>query len=204
MTPSRRATQSHTGLTGTSQSHTGTTGASGSRSTGWYPDSVPQVHLVHHPFPPLYNEESELLILGSFPSVRSREQSFFYGHPQNRFWKVIAGIFHEDVPGGIDEKKALILDHHLALWDVIAECEIIGSSDASIRKAKPNDISSILKGAPIRKIIVNGKTAEKLYIKHIEPVTGMKATVLPSTSPANAAWNLDRLMETWGPEILAP
>ena len=154
-----------------------------------------------HPFPPLYDKDSRILILGSFPSVKSREMNFFYGHPQNRFWKVIAGFFDEKIPESIEEKKKLILKHHLALWDVIAECEIVGSSDASIKNARANDLSEILENASIEKIIVNGKTAEKLYIKYIEPVTGIKAVVLPSTSPANAAWSLDRLISAWGPEM---
>ena len=154
-----------------------------------------------HPFPPLFDKDSRLLILGSFPSVMSRETMFFYGHPQNRFWKVIASIFDEKVPSSIDEKRELILKNHLALWDVIAECEIEGSSDASIKNAKANDLSVILKNAPIQKIIVNGKTAEKAYNKYIEPVTGIKAVVLPSTSPANAAWTLDRLVDAWGSEM---
>lgn len=154
-----------------------------------------------HPFPPLFDKDSRLLILGSFPSVKSRETMFFYGHPQNRFWKVIASIFDEKVPSSIDEKRELILKNHLALWDVIAECEIEGSSDASIKNAKANDLNVILENAPIKKIIVNGKTAEKAYNKYIEPVTGIKAVVLPSTSPANAAWTLDRLVDAWGSEI---
>ena len=154
-----------------------------------------------HPFPPLYDKNSRVLILGSFPSVKSREQMFFYGHPQNRFWKVVPAIFKEKVPETIEEKKSLILRHHLALWDVIAECEITGSSDASIKNAKANDLSEILENAPIEKIIVNGKTAEKLYIKYIEPLTGIKAVVMPSTSPANAAWTLEKLIEAWGREL---
>ena len=160
-----------------------------------------KVKHVTHPFPPLYDKDSKILILGSFPSVKSREQMFFYGHPQNRFWKVIAGIFAEKVPEIIDEKRSLILKNHLALWDVIAECEIVGSSDASIKNAKANDLSVILNNSSVKKIIVNGKTAEKLYIKYIEPKTGIKAVVLPSTSPANAAWNLERLTETWKEEL---
>ncbi len=114
---------------------------------------------------------------------------------------MIASIFDEKVPSSIDEKRELILKNHLALWDVIAECEIEGSSDASIKNAKANDLSVILKNAPIQKIIVNGKTAEKAYNKYIEPVTGIKAVVLPSTSPANAAWTLDRLVDAWGSEM---
>ena len=158
-------------------------------------------NIEKHPFPPLYDKNSRVLILGSFPSVKSREQMFFYGHPQNRFWKVIPAIFKEKVPETIEEKKSLILRHHLALWDVIAECEITGSSDASIKNAKANDLSEILENAPIEKIIVNGKTAEKLYIKYIEPLTGIKAVVMPSTSPANAAWTLEKLIEAWGREL---
>ena len=155
-----------------------------------------------HPFPPLYDKDSEILILGSFPSVKSREMLFFYGHPQNRFWKVVARIFGEEVPETIDDKRSLILRNHLALWDVIAECEITGSSDASIKNVKANDISEIINNSSIKKIIVNGKTAEKMYIRYIEPVTGIKAVVLPSTSPANAAWSLDRLIEAWAEEII--
>ena len=156
---------------------------------------------VKHPFPPLYDENSQILILGSFPSVKSREVKFFYGHPQNRFWKVVANVFDEKIPETIEDKKSLILKNHLALWDVISECEITGSSDASIKNAKANDISKILKDSSIKKIIVNGKTAERLYIKYIEPVTGIKAVVMPSTSPANAAWSLDRLIEAWAEEL---
>lgn len=157
---------------------------------------------VKHPFPPLYDENSQILILGSFPSVKSREVKFFYGHPQNRFWKVVADVFDEKIPETIEDKKSLILKNHLALWDVISECEITGSSDASIKNAKANDISKILKDSSIKKIIVNGKTAERLYIKYIEPITGIKAVVMPSSSPANAAWSLDRLIEAWANELI--
>lgn len=150
-----------------------------------------------HPIPPLYDETSEILILGSFPSRKSREASFFYAHPQNRFWKVIAEVYGRDVPQSIEEKKALILDNHLALWDVIARCEIAGSSDASIKNVVPNDLSVILDHSNVNRIIVNGKTAEKHYIKYLEPVTGIKAAALPSTSPANAAWKTERLAQMW-------
>ena len=160
-----------------------------------------KLNVQKHPFPPLYDEDSKVLILGSFPSVKSREMMFFYGHPQNRFWKVIASVFDEKIPNSIEDKKRLILNNHLALWDVIAECEIAGSSDASIKNARANDLSEILNNALIQKIIVNGKTAERLYIKYIEPVTGIKAVVLPSTSPANAAWSLERLIDVWGTEL---
>ena len=154
-----------------------------------------------HPIPPLYNDKSEVLILGSFPSVKSREANFFDGHPQNRFWKVIARIFDEEVPQTIEEKKRLILTHHLSMWDVIAECDIIGSSDSSIKDVVPNDLSVILDNAPIRRIIVNGKTAEKMYNKYTLDKTGIKAVVMPSTSPANAAWDIDRLVAEWEKEI---
>ena len=150
-----------------------------------------------HPFGPLFSEESRVLILGSFPSVKSREINFFYGHPQNRFWKVVAALFDEPAPATIPEKRRLILDHHLALWDSIASCEIVGSSDSSIKNAQPNDIGLILSGAPIERIYCNGKKSFELYNKYIESTIGREAACLPSTSPANAQWSLERLMEAW-------
>ena len=153
---------------------------------------------VIHPFPPLFDGNSRILILGSFPSVRSREQQFFYGHPQNRFWKVIAAVTESEVPGTIDEKKALILDHGLALWDSIASCRIAGSSDSAITDVVPNDLSVILDSCNIEKIFCNGKKSHEIYSKYIEPVTGRPAEVLPSTSPANAAWSSERLIKEWG------
>ena len=152
---------------------------------------------ITHPFGPLYSGESRVLILGSFPSVKSREQNFFYGHPQNRFWKVISAIFGENVPATIDDKKRLILNNKLALWDSIASCEITGSSDSSIRNARANDISIILDKAPIEHIYTNGKKSHELYVKYIEPAVGREAICLPSTSPANAQWTLDRLIDAW-------
>ena len=153
--------------------------------------------ILHHPFGPLYNENSRVLILGSFPSVKSREQNFFYGHPQNRFWKVIAALYDQPVPHTIAEKKALILDNGLALWDSIASCEITGSSDASIKNAEPNDIKVILDNCNIVQIFCNGRKSHELYRKYIEPLTGRDAVCLPSTSPANAQWSLDRITEAW-------
>jgi len=150
-----------------------------------------------HPFPPLFDAHSRILILGSFPSVKSREQMFFYGHPQNRFWRVLASVFSCPVPVTIAEKKACILSHNLALWDVLASCEIEGSADSTIRNATPNDLSEILSAAPIRQIYVNGKAAEKYFIRYTEPKIGKKAICLPSTSPANAAFSLERLCEAW-------
>ncbi len=153
--------------------------------------------MIHHPFPPLYNENSKILILGSFPSVKSREQLFFYGHPQNRFWKVVSTIYGCDTPNTVDEKKRFLHSNGIALWDVIASCEIIGSSDSSIKNAVPNDLSEILNSADIREIFVNGKTAEKYYNKYTKPVTGRSAVCLPSTSPANAAWTFEKLVDAW-------
>ena len=153
--------------------------------------------MIIHPIPPLYDEQSKILILGSFPSVRSREEGFFYGHPQNRFWKVIAAVLGEDTPCSIPEKKQFILNNHLALWDVIGSCDIDGSADSSIRNVSANDLNVILEHADIRQIYVNGKTAYKYYCKYSEKKTGRSAICLPSTSPANAAWSMERLTEAW-------
>ena len=150
-----------------------------------------------HPIPPTYDENSEILVLGSFPSPKSRESGYFYGHPQNRFWKVMAAIFSDEVPNTVSEKKAFLLRHHIAAWDVIQSCRIISASDSSITDVVVNDITPILKTAEIRAIYVNGKTAYKHYQKYMEPETGRPAICLPSTSPANAAWSLDRLIESW-------
>lgn len=153
--------------------------------------------MIHHPFPPLYNKNSKVLILGSFPSVKSREQMFFYGHPQNRFWKVISAVTGKNTPETIEEKKSLLLSSGIALWDVIASCEIEGSSDNSIKNAVANDLTEILSNADIKQIFVNGKTAEKYYNKHIRDTIGRDAVCLPSTSPANAAWSVEKLVDEW-------
>ncbi len=150
-----------------------------------------------HPFPPLYGPDSRILILGSFPSVKSREQQFFYGHPQNRFWKLIAALLGAPVPETIEEKRALILGNHLALYDTIFSCEITGSSDASIKNAVPTDLSPILQTARIVKICCNGTKSWELYQKYQLPLTGIPAEKLPSTSPANAAWSLEKLTAAW-------
>ena len=155
-----------------------------------------------HPIPPLFDQNSEILILGSFPSVKSREVGFFYGHKQNRFWRVTAALCGCGVPATIEEKKAMLLSHHFALWDVIRSCKIRGSSDSSIRDASPNDLTEILSAAPIRKIAVNGQKAAQLYQKYQQPLTGIPAIVLPSTSPANAAWSEERLIEAWRTALL--
>ena len=155
-----------------------------------------------HPFPPLYDGRSRVLILGSFPSVKSREAGFFYGHPQNRFWKVLAALFGEAVPRSIEEKKALVLRRRLALWDSIASCDIAGSSDASITNVTPNDLRPILEGADIRAVFCNGGASLRVYERWCRPLTGREAVGLPSTSPANARWSLERLTEAWGRAIL--
>ena len=152
---------------------------------------------VEHPFPPVVDTDSRILILGSFPSVKSREDGFFYGHPQNRFWRILAAVFTEEVPDDIAAKKTLLLRHHIALWDVISTCDIEGSSDASVKNAVPVDIARITELAHIERVICNGNLAHKLYQRHLEVIIGLKATALPSTSPANAAWTLDRLITIW-------
>jgi len=153
--------------------------------------------MVIHPIAPIYDKHSTILILGSFPSVKSREEGFFYGHKQNRFWKVVSRVFEEEEPKTIEEKKALLLRNHIAVWDVIAGCDIEGSSDSTIKNVRPNDLSTILDNAQIKAIYVNGKTAEKYYKKYIEKSINRKAVCLPSTSPANAAWSIEKLLDTW-------
>ena len=157
-----------------------------------------------HPFPPLYDKNSKVLILGSFPSVKSREEMFFYGHPQNRFWRVIAAVTGEETPVTIEEKSRLLHKNHIALWDVIASCDITGSSDSSIKNAVANDLTVILESADIKQIFVNGKTAEKYYNKYIRDTIGIEAVCLPSTSPANAGWNLEKLIEAWRAILIIP
>ena len=157
----------------------------------------PSQQRIFHPFGPLYGPNSRILILGSFPSVKSREQNFFYGHPQNRFWKVIATLFGQDMPRTIPEKKDLILSHGLALWDSIASCVITGSSDASIREVHANDLRIILDNAPIERIYCNGRKSHEMYEKYILPSLGREASCLPSTSPANAQWSLEKLIAAW-------
>ena len=152
---------------------------------------------VTHTFEPIFNNESKVLILGTFPSVKSREQQFYYGHPQNRFWRMLAAVYAEDAPESIAEKTSLLLRHHLALWDVIANCEIDGSADASVREAVPVDITRITDRAHITRVLCNGKLAGTLYARHLQPIMGIPALVLPSTSPANAIWTLPKLTDAW-------
>lgn len=153
---------------------------------------------IKHTFEPVWDKQSEVLILGTFPSVKSRENQFYYGHPQNRFWKLIAAIYGEPQPETIAEKKELILKHHLAVWDVIDQCDIIGSSDSSIRNVIPSDLAGLLKNSSIHTVIANGAKAYELYQKYQMAKTGLKVQKLPSTSPANAAWSFQRLQEEWG------
>ena len=153
--------------------------------------------MVSHPIPPVFDRHSKVLILGSFPSVKSREAQFFYGHPQNRFWKVTSAVFGAPEPHTVEEKKAFLLSHGIAVWDVIASCDIEGSSDSSIKNVVPNDLTQILDKATIHTIFVNGKTAEKFYNKYIRNTVVRETVCLPSTSPANAAWSLERLVNDW-------
>lgn len=153
--------------------------------------------MFQHPISPVYDENSKILILGSFPSVRSREQMFFYGHPQNRFWKVISKVLDTDTPETVDRKKQFLSDNLIALWDVIASCDVTGSADSTIKNVVPNDLTEILKKADIRQIFVNGKTAEKYYNKYIRDTVQREAVCLPSTSPANAGSSTDKLVEAW-------
>lgn len=154
-------------------------------------------NLQFHKIPPVYNGNSETLILGSFPSVASREEGFFYAHPQNRFWKVLAALFDSPVPASKEEKIALILNHRLALYDVIGSCEIAGSADSSVKKVRENDLTPILSASHITRIFVNGKTAEKYYLKYIRPKIGIDCICLPSTSAANASCSLADLIGKW-------
>ncbi len=152
-----------------------------------------------HPFPPVVDAECRILVLGSFPSVKSREEGFFYGHPRNRFWPLMAALFQEPEPQCIPEKRALLLRHHIALWDVIAQCEIAGSADSSIRNAVPVDIGQITQVCRLTRVYCNGALSGRLYARYLQPGVGLAAQTLPSTSPANAAWTFPRLLAAWEP-----
>lgn len=154
-----------------------------------------------HDFQPVFDEKSEILILGTFPSVKSREYGFYYGHKQNRFWRVLAAITGSEIPETIEEKKKMLLDHKIAVWDVIASCDIAGSSDSSITNVKPAEIETILENAPIKRIYANGATAKKLYDQYQKDRCRMEIIPLPSTSPANAAWSLEKLIKEWKNQI---
>lgn len=150
----------------------------------------------------MFDAKSQVLMLGTMPSPKSREQGFYYGHPQNRFWKVLAAVLDTEVPQTIPEKKQLLLTHHIALWDVLASCTIAGASDASIRDSKPNDIAQLCTAAPIKKIFCTGAKAAQLYRKLCEPAVHLPCEQLPSTSPANAAMKLPDLVEVYRAALL--
>lgn len=156
---------------------------------------------LSHILGPVFDENSKVLILGTFPSVKSRESRFFYGHPQNRFWRLLAGLTDRPVPETIEEKKKFLLESRIAVWDVIAECEIIGSSDSSIKNVVPADLRIVLDHAPIRRIFANGGKAYELYRKYSYPSLGREIVKLPSTSPANASYQMERLLKAWQPVI---
>lgn len=159
--------------------------------------AVPAYQHLEHGFGPVYDESSRILILGSFPSVASRAVSFYYGHKQNRFWPILCALLEEPLPTTVEEKRALVLRRGIALWDSIESCDIIGSSDSSIRNAVPTDIMRVLHVSPIRQIFCNGMASGRVYEKYLFPITGIQALVLPSTSPANAAVNREALKEKW-------
>ena len=152
---------------------------------------------VSHEFEPIFDENSRVLILGTFPSVKSRENNFYYGHPQNRFWKVTAALCASAVPVTVAEKKEMLLKGQIAIWDVISSCSIEGSSDSSIKNVVPNDLETILSTAGISQIFCNGGTSHQYYRKYQEKSTGRTAIRIPSTSPANAAWSVERLKKEW-------
>lgn len=158
---------------------------------------------VTHLFDPVYDEKSRILILGTFPSVKSREQEFYYGHKQNRFWRLIADLLDETKPDTIEEKKTMLLKHRIAVWDVISSCDIIGSSDNTIKNVIPTDLSKILTTANIKTIYTNGAKAGQLYRKYQLQVTGIENVTLPSTSPANASYSYERIRESWSVLLLA-
>ena len=153
-------------------------------------------HIIHS-IEPVFDTESRVLILGTMPSPKSREVQFYYGHPQNRFWRVLAAVLGEELPQSVPEKKAMLLQHRIALWDVLAECEIAGASDSSIRNPVANDLSVILDHAPVQAVFTTGATAWKLYTRLQKPHTGIEAVRLPSTSPANCAVKMEALTEAY-------
>lgn len=156
-----------------------------------------------HTFGPVYNKNSKILILGSFPSVKSRELNFYYGHPQNRFWKLMSKIYDEEIGDEIDLKKQFLLKNNIALWDSLKSCEIKGSSDASITNVEINNIEELIKKSNISKIIFNGKAAYNLFVKNADMTkySNLEIRILPSTSPANAAYSLDKLFDIWSIEF---
>jgi len=156
-----------------------------------------QYKRLSHVFEPVFDDYSKVLVLGTFPSVKSRENHFYYGHPQNRFWKILTGLTEDILPVTVEEKKAFLLRNHIAVWDVIASCDIVGSSDSSIKNVVPVELSVVLDQAPIKQIYANGQKAYQLYQKYLYDKTAREIVLLPSSSPANAAYRLERLLESW-------
>ncbi|WP_026396073.1 DNA-deoxyinosine glycosylase [Acetobacterium malicum] len=154
-----------------------------------------------HTFEPVYDEKSKILILGTFPSVKSRASGFYYQHPQNRFWKVISALAGWPTPGTIEEQKTMLSENHIAVWDVIYSCDINGSSDSSIKNVVPNDIRALLNKSAIKTIYANGGKAYELYNRYCYQETNKEIIKLPSTSPANASCSLEKLVAHWGEEI---
>ena len=161
-----------------------------------------ETQTIIHPFPPIFEQSSEILILGTLPSVKSRENAFYYGHPQNRFWRVIAALCRAPVPETTEEKTALLLENHIALWDVVYSCEITGSSDSSIRNVVPTDLNRVLSQSGIKRVFANGGKAAQLYRRYQQSITGIEITALPSTSPANARRSLEQLCSAWREAII--
>lgn len=157
---------------------------------------------IEHPFKPIYNKNSKILILGSFPSVKSRKDNFYYAHPQNRFWRVLAKIFNENIPVSIEEKKKILLENNIAIWDVIKSCKIVGSSDASIKEPIINDINELIKTTNISCIYFNGNKAYDIYMRYFVNKPNIPHEVLPSTSPANAVWSFEKLYDYWYDKIV--
>lgn len=154
---------------------------------------------LSHGFGPFIPTKAKYLFLGTFPSVKSREQEFYYGHPQNNFWRLLADIFHDEVPVTLSDKKAFLEHNQVAVYDVIESCDIIGSSDASIKNIVPTDIESIVTEHSIERIFVNGRLAEKIFQQYHPE---LKATYLPSSSPANAAMSYEKKLAQWRGAII--
>lgn len=153
--------------------------------------------LICHPLPPVYDSSSKVLILGTMPSPKSREVGFYYSHPQNRFWKVLAQVFSVEIGQDISSRTEFILQNHLALWDVLAECEIDGAQDSTIKNAKPNNLEPILAQSSIQAIFTTGRTAFSLYQKYLYPQIGKPALLLPSSSPANCRIKMEDMVKAY-------
>lgn len=159
--------------------------------------------VTHHTIPPVYRTDSRVLILGTIPSPKSREYGFYYSHPQNKFWRVLAALFNEEIPQTNAQKEQLAVSHHIALWDVLQECEIKGAQDSSIKNPVPNELRTLFDASPIQAVFTTGLTATKLYQKHCLPITGRQSSYLPSTSPANCRnYSFEKLVEAY--QVILP